>query len=98
MLSSSRYPHEAPLVLITNEALPPGLARKLIEAANTHAAKMVSGSSCGRGPALVRYSLERGASLVRYLFCAESQFRAVKSIYHDLVAKMVGGSTDVVPR
>ena len=40
---SSRYPHEAPLVLITNESLPPGLARKLMEAANVRAATMVGG-------------------------------------------------------
>ncbi|CAN0185042.1 unnamed protein product, partial [Scytosiphon promiscuus] len=35
-----RYPHEAPLVLVTNESLPPGLARRLTEAANTQAAAM----------------------------------------------------------
>lgn len=30
------------MFLVTNESFPPGLARKLVEAANTQAAKMVS--------------------------------------------------------
>ncbi|CAM9318540.1 unnamed protein product [Ascophyllum nodosum] len=37
----SRYPHEAPLVLVTNESLPPGLARRLTEGANAQAAELV---------------------------------------------------------
>lgn len=37
---SHRYPRDAPLVLVTNDTLPPGLARRLIEAANTRAAAM----------------------------------------------------------
>lgn len=38
----NRYPLEAPLVLVTNESLPPGLARKIVEAANAQAGKLVS--------------------------------------------------------
>lgn len=37
-----RYPEEAPLILVTNDSMPPGLARRLMEQANAQAAKMVS--------------------------------------------------------
>ena len=72
---SPRYPQEAPLVLITNETLPPGLARKLMEAANEHAARMVGCSKivlpgwCSnflvREASLMRYPLVRGPGLER---------------------------------